>query len=206
MARTIAERLSEAAEASFVGRDAELATLRRGITAAEPPFLVAYVHGPGGIGKSALLQSAVAGSGPDVRALLLDCSRIEPTTRGFLDALGGAFDDRAGARCVLALDTYETFGLMDSWLRGTFIPSLPDTSVTIIASREPPRPGWLTSAGWAGLFHQIRLQGLRPDDALTMLTRRGLTPDQAERANRFAHGHPLALELAAAALRAQPDL
>ena len=39
-----------------------------------------------------------------------------------------------------------------------------------------------------------------------MLTRRGLSADQAERASRFAHGHPLALELAAAALRAQPDL
>jgi len=205
MARTIAERLTEAAGASFVGREAELATLREAIAAEDPPFLVAHVHGPGGIGKSRLLQSAVASAGPGVRVLSLDCARIEPTPRGFLEAVSGAFEGADG-RCVLALDTYETFGLMDSWLRQSFLPSLPDTAVTLIASREPPRPGWLTSPGWAGLFHQIRLGGLDPDEARAMLTRRGLSADQAERASRFAHGHPLALELAAAALRAQPDL
>jgi class 3 adenylate cyclase len=205
MARTIAERLTEAAGASFVGREAELATLREAIAAEDPPFLVAYVHGPGGIGKSRLLQSAVAGAGPGVRVLSLDCARIEPTPRGFLEAVDGAFEGADG-RCALALDTYETFGLMDSWLRQTFLPSLPDTAVTLIASREPPRPGWLTSAGWAGLFHQIRLGRLDPDESQRMLTLRGLSADQAERASRFAHGHPLALELAAAALRAQPDL
>jgi class 3 adenylate cyclase len=206
MTRTIAERLSESAGASFVGRDAELATLREAIAADEPPFLVAYVHGPGGIGKSSLLESAVAGAGPGVRVLSLDCARVEPTPRGFLEAVDGAFDGATDGRCVLALDTYETFGLMDSWLRQSFIPSLPETAVTLIASREPPRPGWLTSAGWAGLFHQIRLRGLDRGESLTMLTRRGLTAEQADRASRFAHGHPLALELAAAALRAQPDL
>ncbi|HSI31374.1 MAG TPA: ATP-binding protein, partial [Miltoncostaeaceae bacterium] len=139
MVRTIAERLTEAAGASFVGREAELATLREAIAAEDPPFLVAYVHGPGGIGKSRLLQSAVASPGPGVRVLPLDCARIEPTPRGFLEAVGGAFEGADG-RCVLALDTYETFGLMDSWLRQSFLPSLPDTAVTLIASREPPQP------------------------------------------------------------------
>jgi class 3 adenylate cyclase len=206
MSRTIAERLSEAAGASFVGRDAELATLRRAIAADEPPFLVAYVHGPGGIGKSSLLQSAIAGAGPRVRMVVLDCARIEPTPRGFLGAVGTAFDEAGDERCVLVLDTYEAFGLMDSWMRQTYIPSLPATALTVIASREPPRPGWLTSPGWAGLVHQIRLGGLDPDESRVLLIRRGLSADQAERASRFAHGHPLALELAAAALRAQPDL
>ena len=41
MIRTIAERLTEAAGASFVGREAELATLREAIAAEDPPFLVA---------------------------------------------------------------------------------------------------------------------------------------------------------------------
>ena len=39
-----------------------------------------------------------------------------------------------------------------------------------------------------------------------MLVRRGLSDEQAVRVNGFARGHPLALELAAGALRAQPDL
>lgn len=216
MGRTIAERLSEAAERSFVGRDAELGLLSEAIAADEPPFLVAYVHGPGGIGKSRLLQAAVRGAGPGVRAIALDCARIEPTSRGFLAALGGAIGIEAatpervagelGERVVLALDTYEAFGLMDTWLRQAFLPVLPETAVTLIASRTPPSPDWLTSPGWEGLFRQIELGSLEPEESRRMLATRGLSDDQAERVNRFARGHPLALELAAAALRTQPDL
>ncbi len=65
---------------------------------------------------------------------------------------------------------------------------------------------WLTSPGWEGLFREIELGSLEPEESRRMLATRGLSEDQAERVNRFARGHPLALELAAAALRTQPDL
>ena len=81
MARTIAERISQAAERSFVGRRAEVEMLRDAILADEPAFVVAYVHGPGGIGKSRLVQATVGAVSPPVRALLLDCGQIEPTPR-----------------------------------------------------------------------------------------------------------------------------
>jgi len=55
MARTIAERISQAAERSFVGRRSEFEMLREAILADELPFVAAYVHGPGGIGKSRLV-------------------------------------------------------------------------------------------------------------------------------------------------------
>ena len=151
----------------------------------------------------------------------MDCRGIEPTPRGFVSCLAGALGseeseptlssvvDRLGegaTRTVLALDTYETFGLMDTWLRQSFIPSLPETVLTTIAGREAPNPAWLTTPGWQGLFREIELRGLLDDDASQLLKSRGLTDPQAERVNRFARGHPLALELAAAALRTQPDL
>ena len=107
---------------------------------------------------------------------------------------------------MLALDTYESFGLMDTWLRQAFLPTLPETAVTVIASRAPPSREWLTSPGWEGLFREIELGSLDPEDSRMMLATRGLSEDQAARVNRFARGHPLALELAAAALRTQPDL
>jgi class 3 adenylate cyclase len=221
MARTIAERLRDEAKGSFVGRERELRTLRDAILAEELLFVVAYVHGPGGIGKSRLVQATLETVSPPALPLSLDCALVEPTPRGFLRAVAAALgeDDPdpdpegvadavgdRGTRTVLALDTYETFGLMDAWLRQAFLPLLPDSVMTIIAGRQPPGPAWLTTPGWEGLFRDIELRSLDPDDARLMLMGRGLSEQQAGRVNGFARGHPLALELAAAALRAQQHL
>ena len=221
MARTIAERISQAAERSFVGRRVEFEMLRDAILADELPFVAAYVHGPGGIGKSRLVQATLGAVSPPARTLLLDCGQIEPTPRGFLRAVAAIVegDERepvldgvarmlgdCGPRTVLALDTYETFGLMDAWLRQTFLPILPETVMTLMAGRNTPSAAWLTTPGWEGLFREVELRSLDRDDALRMLAQRGVGEEQAARVNRFARGHPLALELAAAALRTQPDL
>ncbi|TET96911.1 MAG: ATP-binding protein, partial [Dehalococcoidia bacterium] len=221
MSRRISDRLSEAARSSFVGRERELAVLRGAIEAAEPPFVVAFVHGPGGIGKSRLLHATLSAVGPEVHALVMDCRVIEPTPKGFLAALGSALRMQepepdlglvvsrlaaAGPRTVLALDTYETFGLMDTWLRQVFVPDLPESVLTIFAGRQAPNPAWLTTPGWEGLFREIELRELPEAEARQMLQLRGLTEAQAGRVNRFARGLPLALELAAAALRTQRDL
>jgi class 3 adenylate cyclase len=205
--RTIAERLAAAAGESFVGRRDELALLREAVAADDPPFLVGYVHGPGGIGKTRLIQSALAAAGAGVQTVSLDCARVEPTPRGFLAALEDATQDSPEAgRRLLALDTYETFGLLDAWLRQSFLPTQPASALTLIASRQPPSPAWLTSPGWSGLFHQIALRGLAPEEARALLRARGLTPEQADTVGRFAHGHPLALELGAAAALGRPGL
>jgi class 3 adenylate cyclase len=221
MPRRISDRLSEAARSSFVGRDRELALLRSAKGPAELPFLVAFIHGPGGIGKSCLLQSALSSLTPEVRAIMMDCREIEPTPKGFLSSLSATLGieepepalssvvGRLGEstkRTVLALDTYERFGLMDTWLRQEFIPALPETVLTAIAGREAPNAAWLTTPGWQGLFREISLRELPDDDASQLLKSRGLAEPQVQRVNRFARGHPLALELAAAALRTQPDL
>ena len=52
----LAGRLARARHDRFVGRQLELQILRDALAAAEPPFSVLHVHGPGGIGKSALLD------------------------------------------------------------------------------------------------------------------------------------------------------
>jgi DNA-binding CsgD family transcriptional regulator len=219
--RSISDRLSEVARRSFVGRGSELDALRAAAAAPEWPFLVAYVHGPGGIGKSRLIEAARDALAPGVRFIALDCREIEPTPRGFLAAVGAAagLEEAAagveevaaglragGRRTVLALDTYETCLLLDSWVRRTFVPSLPDTVLTVLAGRTPPHPAWLTTPGWQDLFRDVELRALPPPDAERMLLARGLDPDQAGSVNRFARGHPLALELAAAAMRDRPEL
>jgi class 3 adenylate cyclase len=221
LSRKISDRLSEITRTSFVGRQKELALLRNAIKADELPFVVAYIHGLGGIGKSRLLKATLDSLGPEICSIMMDCSEIEPTPKGFLRVLGSALKmdesepelhsivaclSKIAQRTVIALDTYETFGLMDTWLRQSFVPILPETVFTIIASRQPPHAAWLTTPGWESLFREIKMHELPDDDAHEMLKLRGLKQSQVERVNRFARGYPLALELAAAALRTQPDL
>jgi DNA-binding CsgD family transcriptional regulator len=218
--QTIAERVAEAASRTFVGRRVELGFLRDAIAGDELPFHVAFVHGPGGIGKSRLVQALLASLDPDTRGVHLDCRNLEPTPRGFQTgmarALGFSPEDssldlvaewltRDARRTVVALDTYEVFGLLDAWLRTTFLPMLPASVVTVIAGRERPHASWRTAPGWAGLVEDIALSALNHSDAMQMLRARGLSELQAARANSFARGHPLALELVAAAFQDEPE-
>jgi class 3 adenylate cyclase len=221
MPRRIADRLSRAAVVSFFGRREELSLLHEAIESPELPFVIAFIYGSGGIGKSSLLHAVLRSFSPEIGSIFMDCREIEPTPKGLLAAVGAKLGmperepdlqavvshlDETRRRTVLVLDAYETFGLMDTWLRQVFVPALPEAVLTIIAGQQAPNPAWLTTPGWAGLFREIHLQELSDSDARSMLQSRGLTDDQAGRINRFARGHPLALELAAAALRAQPDL
>jgi DNA-binding CsgD family transcriptional regulator len=81
-----------------------------------------------------------------------------------------------------------------------------DSVLTVIAGRDSPGAPWLSSPGWSELVREVRLGPLAPPEAMELLRKRGLTGPAAARANRFAHGHPLALELVAAAFRAEPAL
>lgn len=219
--RTIAQRLAEAAKITFVGRQNEISLLTSAINAEELPFVVAFVHGPGGIGKSWLLRALLNKVRAKVHSLIMDCREIEPTPQGFQSALGSALKmeepvpdfnsaiarfTKSDKRTVLVLDTYETFGLMDTWLRREFIPSLTDNVFTIIAGREAPNAGWITTPGWQDLFREIRLRELTENDVQLMLESRGLTHLQIDRVKSYARGYPLVLEMAAAAIRTQPNL
>jgi hypothetical protein len=219
--RTISERLSELTKKTFVGRQEELSLISDAIRASVPPFIVVFIHGPGGIGKSRLIRATLDSGASEIQTIFMDCREIEPTPKGFLGAIGDALEmgkdetdfnsvvDRLGwegQRTVLALDTYETFGLMDTWLRQVFVPALSESVFTIIAGRQAPSGSWLTSPGWQELFCEIELGELSADDSQKMLESRGLTSVQVDRVKHFARGYPLALEMAAVAIRAQPDL
>lgn len=219
-ARTISEIVSDAAERDFVGRRYELAVLLDTARSEDRRLLVVFVTGPGGIGKSRLLQTALDGL-DDADVVLLDCRRIEPTPAGFTASVAealGCSDPGAGMaqiveliassgrRTVLALDTYERFSLLDTWLRQVFLPGMPESVLTVIAGRDSPGAAWLVAPGWAGLVQELRLAPLGQSEAIELLRRRGVTELDAARINAFARGHPLALELAASALAAEPEL
>jgi hypothetical protein len=108
---------------------------------------------------------------------------------------------------VLALDTYEVFGLMDTWLRQVFLPALGDNVRVLLVGRRPPGSAWLTSPGWQDLFRALALGPLPDSQAAELLSRCGIADaDHVRRIHRFTHGHPLALKLVASAIQQRPEL
>jgi hypothetical protein len=203
------ELLDRRLAVDFVGREEELALLLETLHQDGP--LVVYLHGIAGAGKSTLLdaftrRARTAGA----TVIRLDCQAIEPTETGLLSELalatGGASGSpqtvaarlgQVGTRVIVALDTYEAFRLMDSWLRQVLIPLLPDNVRLILCGREGPVTAWLSAPGWHGLFKAVRLDSLDQRSALELLSRAGVPPEEAKRLQRICHGHPLALTLAA---------
>jgi hypothetical protein len=212
MPQKIGDLLKQQAKASFVGRSDEKAALLEALGEKGP--IVVFVHGIAGIGKSSLLEAFSAEArASGATAIRLDCRSIEPSERGFLRELGGAIGaevgtveeaaerlGRLGNKVVLALDTYELFRLMDTWLRLVFIPALPNNVRVVLCGREAPVVAWATSPQWQGLFRSISLGPLKSQEALQLLSYIGVGEEDARRINRFTRGHPLALRLAASAV------
>lgn len=211
--RTLQSTLDQRAGA-LIGRERERAAL---LDLAERDMpLVAFVHGIAGVGKSTLLQAVTV----DARArgtlvVALDGRALEPTERGFLKSLGNALGkplvtiaDATGAlagdtRVLLTIDTHEQLGLLDAWLRQSFVPALPENVRLLLAGRDAPS-AWQRDLG--DLVRTIRLENLSEEAARTLLRRAGVDAAIAQRVARVAHGHPLSLQLAAGALAERPGL
>ncbi|MBV1786659.1 winged helix-turn-helix domain-containing protein [Marinobacterium sp. D7] len=218
MARQIGDLIAANARYDRILRPKELAHLSAAL--AEDGPRVVHLHGIAGIGKSTLLAMFAEHSRANgVTLLRLDCRRIEPTAEGFLRELSQAagcdgsslstIADRLidlGSRVVLALDTYERFGLLDTWLRQIFIPQLPDNVRIFLFGRERPVTAWYTTAGWHELFKAMELGALVEKDAVELLQRLGLPLERANEIAPILQGHPLALQLAASAMLERLDL
>lgn len=197
-----------AAARHFVGRAAELELLRVGLAAQPPPFAVLHVYGPGGVGKTSLLQQYLRLARAAGRlAVLLDGRNVDASPPAFQAALAQALglpEAQAPLRAleqaadpVLLLDTYEVLAPLDGWLRETFLPQLPAGALTVIAGRNPPGAGWRAAGEWQALARSVSLRNLRSDESLAYLAGRGVPPAQRPGVLRFTHGHPLALSLVA---------
>ena len=87
---TVGERLRQARQHWFLGRDSELELFRSALRAPEPPFTVLHVHGPGGVGKTALLRAfADEARTTGAATVTLDARHFEPSPPGFTAAVRG---------------------------------------------------------------------------------------------------------------------
>jgi hypothetical protein len=189
-----------------VGRAAELELFVGALAASEPPFTVLWLHGPGGVGKTALL-GAFAEAAEDVRAAVvsLDLRAIEPSPPAFTAelsrTLGRPAETAPGEALagrepvVLLLDTFEAAVGLEAWLREQFIPALPACALVVIAGRNPPESAWRQDPGWADLLRVVSLRNLGPDEARALLSSAGVAEQQQGWMLDLSHGHPLALSL-----------
>src|SRR5215467_13227665 len=204
----LGDRLERRAVEALVGRRAELERLQ--VFALGDAPLVMHIQGIPGIGKTHLLNALEASIGEKgVFVVRMDARWCEPSPATLCRAVCreiGAPESEDSAvvaaglsnrakRTLLVLDSYESFRLLDSWLRQVFLPSLGDSVRTILSSREPPRPAWRIAPAWRRLFDSMQLETFSPEVALEHLTSEGLPESSARELNRVTRGHPLALSL-----------
>jgi hypothetical protein len=166
------------------------------------------------VGKTTLLDElgAVAGAA-GVACTRLDLHAIEPSPPAFRAALADALDCHGsaldaitqGPRRVLLLDTFETAGPLEPWVRDRFLPALRADTLAVIASRVPPAPEWLADPGWRALLRVVALDNLSPAEAGAYLRAVGVADRLHDRALELTHGHPLALSLLVDVLTQRAD-
>jgi len=201
----LADRLRAARHAHFVGRTTERERFDAALAADPPPFAVLHVWGPGGVGKTALLRAFEAACHQrGVPSRYLDLREIDPSPDAFAAALGAR--DAGDAPRVLLLDTAEAAPGLDGWLRETFLPDAPESTVVVLAGRERPGEAWTADPGWAALVAEMPLTNLDADDARALLDGLDVPEAQREAALAFTRGHPLALALVGDAVRRRPDV
>ncbi len=209
MPSRVADRITQARQRLFVGRNSEQGLFLSALGADELPFQVLHIFGPGGIGKTTLLHEyARIAREHTLRVAAVDGRNIEPVPENFLNALRAALGLAAGAsalqylaenlqRQVILIDTYELLAPLDAWLYESFFLELPDNTLIVLASRNPPSNTARADAGWQTLIRSVSLRNLNPQESRKFLSNRHVPANQHQAVLNFTHGQPLALSLVA---------
>jgi hypothetical protein len=156
---TIAGLMREGRRAALAGRSGELRLLRQ-VTKADGPVVV-YVHGPAGIGKTALISALDAWLEEEgVNRLHIAAGAVEPTPTAILAAFGkrlgqdiGTVGELAAALSrvkdpiVVMVDDVDAWRLAAYWLRADLIPALPANARFVLAGAAPRRARGRSSTG-----------------------------------------------------------
>lgn len=204
----LGDHLAVSRQRRLYGRERELDLFRRALAGSPAPFSLFYVHGLGGVGKSAFLaacanEAALKG----VATVHVDARHIEATPRGFVRALSESLGlseaesalDRLGHEdaLVLAIDSCDALMPLEPWLRQTLLPLMPARGVVVLAGRLPPSADWTADPALGAIFHALPLRNLSPADSRALLANRDVPREQYDAVLNFTHGHPLALVLVA---------
>ncbi len=197
--RDLGSRMALPAPApKLVSRDVELDRIAAALRSSDRTGGV-FVHGAGGVGKTALLRRAAetAARERDFTVTWLDGRDIAPAPDELEDALAGA---RSDSKPLIVIDSFEHVESLGGYLRRALVPSLPRGAAVLIGSRRAPGPEWQPREDGGG-FEAIGLQPLDWAGSIELLGRLGVSDDAAREAARWGHGNPLALELGADSAR-----
>ncbi|WP_203897898.1 ATP-binding protein [Virgisporangium aliadipatigenens] len=180
-----------------MGRQAEVDLFRAAL--AGGPHAVLHLHGPAGVGKSALLQRFADEATDSGRTVVHVDGRAAATPGEFqAQAQAATVDERA----VLLVDSFERCRSLEQWLARQFLPRVPVGVVVVLAGREPLDPRCWSDLGWTETLRVVPVGNLSTGDARALL-RAWRVPGAAHEAIlSFTRGHPLALRLSA---HAAPD-
>jgi hypothetical protein len=200
---SLGELLATRRRRCFVGRVAETELFRAALAASEPPFAVLHVHGPGGLGKTSLMDVfATLAEASGARVVRLDGRDLVPTPPSLLAGLRASVDVPDGdapissaERLVVLVDSYERLAPLDDWLRTRLLPRFAAGAFTVLAGRTPPTAAWRADPGWHDLLRVMTLRNLDPEDSRAYLQAHGIPPVLHERLLELSHGHPLGLSL-----------
>ena len=150
-----------------------------------------FIHGPGGIGKTALVSALAAEEAERRLALHVDARDLAPSPEAFGEALAGVGEEE---RPLILIDSFELIESSAAYLRDAVVPTLPVGATLIVVGRNPPRREWFEGP-WGAQVREVRLGPLADQDAYELVTSYGVGGDAADRIVAWGHGHPLALDL-----------
>jgi hypothetical protein len=162
------------------------------------------VHGPGGIGKTTLLEAfARQARARGCRVHYVDARDVECSVAGVSAAVAaGSTSAAASADAtaadggdVLLLDGYELLAPLDRWIRERLVPARPAGSVTVLAGRDPPSAGWRLDPGWQRLARVHELGRLDDEESNRLLAGLGVSGPRRDALVRVARGYPLVLAM-----------
>ncbi|MFI9809524.1 hypothetical protein ACIHEJ_35195 [Streptomyces sp. NPDC052301] len=178
----------------FTGRTAELRLLKELMLNGGRGCFVVWLHGMAGVGKSTLLRRfAEEAKAHGQVTHSVDLRHADATPEAFLAALKaqGPPEDAQ----VLLIDSAESLGPLEQWLRDVFLPAMPSRPLIVVGSRRPPSAEWRTDPQWWHALRSMELSGLDDAESALLLRHRGVDEAEVPDIVRAAHGLPLALVL-----------
>lgn len=195
---SLAEELDRIRDRGFVGRASELTCFTDGLSGRSPERIL-FVHGPGGIGKTTLLDAfARLAAAADRTPVYVDARDLECSSSALVAAIAAHGERSPGEPPqVLLIDGYELLRPLDRWIRQELLARLPANTVMVLAGREPPPVRWRLDSGWHRLTRVLPLGELEPQESDDLLGGFGLSPERRRILGRIGRGHPLVLALLA---------
>lgn len=200
---TLKEALQRRRQEFFCGRDQELERLDGYLSV--PPPRVLYLYGPGGVGKTLLLQHWLHSHNVKQPRLYWLNAKTVACEAG---AIRKAFDHLSlapAARNLVVLDDFQHWAPLETWLRNDILSGLPEKTHLVIASREQPSLDWVRDSGWEGITDFLCLEPLEESACLALLKRLQIPDGQHRKLLKLGAGNPLGLTLAASLARAEKD-